>query len=70
MDEPEFEITYSIKRNGEEIGFGGILADTLRDACHFVDTALQCGEWETEPGMPDPRVVLKEEDQRRWGGDQ
>ena len=64
----EYRIEYSIQRRDDdaddefvEIGFGssGFWGDL--DACaHMVQSAIQSGEWETAPGMPDPDD-LKEE---------
>lgn len=54
----EYEITYSIKRNGTEIGFGtsGESCD-VDEALHNIDSDIQNRQWEIEPGMPDPEEV-------------
>ena len=64
----EYRIEFSIQRaevetggDFEEIGFGSSGAWSDLDACaHMVQSAIQGGEWETGPGMPDPDDVKKE----------
>lgn len=62
----EYEIVFQIRRArdfgaeaGEEIGFGASGAwSSTSAALYAVVTIVQRGEWETEPGMPDPADVL------------
>lgn len=53
----EFEIRYTILRNGEEIGFGAGLGDTVDVAAWVVSTDIATRRWETQPGMPDPGTI-------------
>jgi len=64
-DETEYRVEYQITRRlpGEddftEIGFGSSGAWSSIDMCvHIVGSAVQNGEWETEPGMPLPKEVI------------
>lgn len=48
----EVEITYSIRVNGVEIGFGTSGgSSSIDEAFRLVETAITRGDWETEPGM-------------------
>lgn len=68
MAEPtDYLIEFTIKRQrpGEddftEIGFGSSGAWGDIDMCgHMILSGLQNGEWETEPGQPDPHEVMDE----------
>lgn len=60
----EYRIEYTITRRDEgeddftEIGFGSTGAwDSLDQCAHMLGSAVQCREWETEPGQPDPSEV-------------
>ena len=53
----EFDIQFTILRDGVEVGFGACLGDTLDHAAYGVSTILQRREWETAAGMPDPSEV-------------
>ena len=53
----EYQIDYTILRDGVEIGFGGANAPTLDAVAYDIGTALQRREWETAPGQPDPSEV-------------
>jgi hypothetical protein len=62
----EYRVEYVIQRRQDgdddftEIGFGssGAWASVVQ-AGYMVETALQFGEWETLPGMPDPAEVSR-----------
>lgn len=62
----EYEIVFQIRRaedfgsaDGEEIGFGSSCARSdLASAVHAVASMISNGEWEIEPGMPDPADVV------------
>lgn len=54
-----YEIVFTIKKAGAEIGFGAVVASTVEAAAYGVDSLIQNREWETEPGMPDPSEVDK-----------
>ena len=63
----EYRIEYAIQRclPGEddftEIGFGSSGAWDDLDACvHWTGSGLANGEWETEPGMPDPAQIMSD----------
>lgn len=67
-DRAEFRIEFSITRRlpGEddftEIGFGSSGAWSDLAACtHMIDSGVTNGEWETEPGQPDPADVLNQQ---------
>ena len=60
----EYRIEFSIQRRTEgeddftEIGFGSSGAWHNVNAASFtVESMIQNGEWETQPGMPDPAEV-------------
>lgn len=53
----EFEIVYTIKRDGEEIGFGAAWSDQLDAALYEVESTIQNRLWETTAGMPDASEV-------------
>ena len=62
-----YRITYAIERlaeggdDFEEIGFGSTGSwNTIAAATHDLDSEVTNGEWETEPGQPDPADVLAE----------
>jgi hypothetical protein len=64
MSGTEYRIEFTITRcqPGEddftEVGFGSSGAWTDLDQCaHMVSSAVQNGDWEREPGMPDPAAV-------------
>ncbi len=64
MADADFRITFSIERRlpGEddftEVGFGTSgTSSTVDHAAHLLNSALQNGEWETSPGMPEPSEV-------------
>jgi hypothetical protein len=54
---PEYQIDFTIRRDGVEVGFGGANGGTVDFAAETVATLLQRREWETTPGMPDPTEV-------------
>ena len=63
----EYRIEFQIQRqrpNDEdfvEIGFGSSGAWESLDACTFsLDSGVTNGEWETEPGQPDPDEVTRD----------
>lgn len=66
MSETEYRIEFTIQRRLEDeddftdIGFGssGTWGD-LDAATHWLSSGIANGEWETEPGMPDPSEVRK-----------
>jgi hypothetical protein len=68
MTETEYRIEYSIQRcrpdqddDFVEIGFGSSGGwSHLDQAMHMASSAVDCGEWETLDGMPDPASVLAE----------
>lgn len=53
----EYQIDFTIQRDGVEIGFGGANGGTIDFAAATIATLLQRREWETEPGQPDPSEV-------------
>lgn len=60
----EYRIEYQIQRREEgeedftEIGFGSSGGwSTVAQAEHMMGSAIECREWETEPGQPDPAGV-------------
>jgi hypothetical protein len=60
----EYRVEYQIQRKRDEdddfveIGFGSSGGwDSVEQAGYIAETAIQRGEWETEPGMPDPAEV-------------
>lgn len=53
----EFEIRYTILRNEVEIGFGAATWSSVDGALYAVESDIQNRNWETEPGMPDPKEV-------------
>lgn len=62
----EYRIVFQIQRqlDGEddftEIGFGSSGAwGSVEQACHIVGSLIDNGNWETEPGMPDPSDVIR-----------
>ena len=62
----EYRIEFTITRRLDdeddftEIGFGSSGAWDTLDACtHMVDSAVTNGEWETEPGQPDPAEIME-----------
>lgn len=57
----EYEITYSITRDGDEIGFGTSGSSVSVDAAlHNIDSDIQNQQWETTSGMPDPEEVARD----------
>jgi hypothetical protein len=61
-DETMYRIEYTIQRQrpGEDdftdIGFGSSGEwNDIDQAAHIAISAIQNDEWETEPGMPDPK---------------
>lgn len=65
VDDTEYRIEFTItRRQGNEddfveIGFGSSGAwENLDDCTHSLGSAVSNGEWETEPGMPDPDDVM------------
>lgn len=61
MSAPEYRIEFTIQRAekfGEEfveVGFGSSGAsDSVASAAYALSSQIQNGQWETEPGMPDP----------------
>lgn len=61
-DDVEYELTFIInfRRDGDtvqEIGFGGILGDSLEYLAHVLGTIIQTHAWETEQQHPDPEDV-------------
>jgi hypothetical protein len=62
----EYRVEYVITRRRDdeddftEIGFGSSGAwCSVEQASYMADCAIQRGEWETEPGMPDPAEVSR-----------
>jgi hypothetical protein len=60
----EYRIEFSIQRRQEdqddftEIGFGSSGAwERVDQASHMTASTIECREWETTPGMPDPSSV-------------
>ncbi len=60
----QYRIDFTITRRlpGEddytEIGFGSSgAASTVEHAAHLLQSGIENGEWETDPGMPDPDEV-------------
>lgn len=53
----EYEISYTIRRDGQEIGFGAATWSSIAAALHAIGSDIQNRMWETEPGMPDPKQV-------------
>jgi hypothetical protein len=50
-----YDITYTIRRDGEEIGFGASgYWENVDAALYAIDSDIQNRRWETSPGMPDP----------------
>lgn len=67
-DETEYRIEFTITRRQpgdddfSEIGFGSSGAWASLDQCtHMLSSAVQNGEWETDPGHPDPAGVLNQQ---------
>lgn len=63
----EYRIEFSIQRRLDdeddftEIGFGSSSAwDTVSFCAYMIECAVEHGEWETKPGMPDPDDVMAE----------
>lgn len=61
---PEYRISYVIESRDDaasdftEIGFGDSGAwNSVEQASHIVNSAVQNGDWETSPGMPNPSEV-------------
>ena len=63
---PEYRIEFSINRRDEddgeddftEIGFGSSGAwSSINQASHMAASAIECREWETTRGMPNPQEV-------------
>jgi hypothetical protein len=62
----EYEIVFQLRRSedfgtddGVEIGFGASGSWSSPDAAAYAVNALvQNGQWETEPGMPDPAEII------------
>lgn len=59
---PRYRVEFSVQQceDGEddftEIGFGSSGSwDDLEAAAHMTHTMLQTQDWETAPGMPEPR---------------
>ena len=60
----EFQIHRASEEGGEfeEIGFGSSGSWDSTDQCaHVIESAVQNGEWETDPGQPDPDEVMAEQ---------
>jgi outer membrane protein assembly factor BamB len=53
----EFQIDYTIRRDGEEIGFGGATWGDIDGALYAIDSDIGNRNWETSSGMPDPSEV-------------
>ena len=60
----EYRIEYALQRREEgdddftEIGFGSSGEwGSLNQCAHRLDSAVSNGEWETEPGQPDPDTI-------------
>jgi hypothetical protein len=59
----EYRVEVSIKRcvgddeDFVEIGFAGVTWGSIDGAAFAIETILQCREWETTAGMPDPSEV-------------
>jgi len=60
-DQTDFRITFSIQRQRPqdddfvEVGFGSSGCwDDVDSALHDLESIIQRGEWETEPGQPAP----------------
>lgn len=58
----EYRITRCIAPNLDEefieIGFGSSGTwDDIDSALHAIDSDIQCRQWETEPGQPDPEEI-------------
>lgn len=67
-DGVEYRIEYVVQRrsSGEEdfteIGFGSSGAwFSVDQAAHIAVSSIQHREWETEPGMPDPDTVDRDQ---------
>lgn len=65
MSETEYRIEFTVQRRLEDeddftdIGFGSSGAwHDIADATHWMSSGIERGEWETEPGMPDPSEVI------------
>lgn len=63
----EYRIEYSIQRRTDddddfvEIGFGSSGAhDDMDAAAYALESMVTRGEWETEPGMPDPDDIMRD----------
>lgn len=57
----EYRVEFVVTRRAEgeddftEVGFGSSGAwSSIDQASHMAATAIECREWETTPGMPDP----------------
>jgi len=69
MSETQYRIEYTIIRSetglqeddGVEIGFGSAQSDAIGGALHDIDSDIQNRMWETEPGMPNPETVDRED---------
>ncbi|KAB2808332.1 hypothetical protein F9L07_22720 [Pimelobacter simplex] len=66
---PEYRIEFQIQRRDDaddeddftEIGFGSSGGcGSLDDAVYAIESDLGNGQWETEPGQPDPDEILDE----------
>lgn len=63
MSEREFRIEYTIQAidSGEDwvdVGFGSSGAwDDVGSALYAIQSDIQNRQWETEPGMPDPKEL-------------
>lgn len=63
MSAREYRIEYTIQVNeGDEewpeVGFGSSGAwDSVNEALYAVESYIQNQQWETEPGMPDPKEL-------------
>ena len=64
----QFDVQFTILRDGEEIGFGGAVASSLDAAAHDVESTIVNRIWETAPGMPDPDTIDTGRDDRGGAG--
>lgn len=61
----DYRIEYTIFRGDEEVGFGssGEFFEP-RDCVSAIQSTVDNYDWETEPGMPDPRSIKSEVEDR------
>lgn len=71
-DDPEYRVEFTVQRRAShaedfvDVGFGSSGAwDDVGQCAHIVASAVQTGEWETEPGMPDPDEIVHPDRENR-----